>query len=412
MAMGLTDLQVSKTKPRDTRFELVDGNGLSLRITPNGLKVWQFRYRFNGIRRRMDLGHYPAISLAEARTRHGEAMQDLEHSIDPGRQALTEKHKLKAIPNFKDMILELWEAELRHKRSGIETKRLLEKDIVPHWGNRKVSEIKRRDIVLLLDGIAKRGPIIRNRVHSALTRLFNFSAERGVIEDSPCTRIRKLPETSKTRVLMDEEIKALWKALDLRNDKIDLFITSKLCLKLILLTGQRPGEICGMTWNELDLKNDVWTIPAARMKNNLEHKLPLTASVKKIIQQAKRIFGGDTPWVFPSPNKKAPLVQHSLSRAISRHHVEMGIEEEFTPHDIRRTMRTRLAGLNVPEFIAERVLGHKLEGMLAVYNQYDYLPEKRKALEAWEAKLKAILGIRKKAQRAKVISLKEARPHG
>ena len=409
--MSLTDLHVRKLVPRSTRFEVSDGNGLSIRITPNGAKTWIYRYRFNGIARRMTLGKYPAVNLAEARKRHSEAVFDLQHDIDPGRQAIAEKRKLKAVPNFRDVILELWEAELKHKKSGIETRRLLEKDVVPYWGNRKVSEIKRRDIVLLLDGIAKRGLIIRNRVHSALTRLFNFAAERGVIEDSPCTRIRKIPEVSKTRVLTDEEIKALWNALDLRNDKIDLFWTSKLCLKLILLTGQRSSEICGMTWDELDLKKDLWTIPAARMKNNLEHKLPLTASVKRIISQTKKIFAGNTRWVFPSPNREAPLIQHSLSRAVSRHYQEMGIDQPFTPHDIRRTMRTRLAELNVPEFIAERVLGHKLEGMLAVYNLHDYLPEKRKALETWEAKLDAILGVRKNVQKAEVISIVEARHH-
>ena len=406
--MGLTDLQVNKTRPRDKRFELVDGNGLSLRVTPNGLKVWQFRYRFNGVRRRMDLGHYPGIGLAEARSRHGEAMLDLEHGIDPGREAVAEKRKIKTVPDFKAMIAELWEAELKHKKSGIETKRLLEKDIVPHWGLRKVSEIKRRDIVLLLDGIAKRGPIIRNRVHSALTRLFNFAAERGVIEDSPCTRIRKIPEVSKSRVLTDEEIKLLWNALDLENEKIDLFWGSKMCLRLILLTGQRSGEICGMTWDELDFKNDLWTIPAARMKNNLEHKLPLTDSVKKILRQAKILFGDEISWVFPSPNRKGSLVQHSLSRALSRHIPEMGIEEEFTPHDVRRTVRTRFSELGVEEFIGERVLGHKLEGMLSVYNKHDYLPEKRKALEIWESRLRKIVGL--ETQKAKVIRM-EGRRH-
>jgi integrase len=257
------------------------------------------------------------------------------------------------------MIAELWEAELRHKKSGIETLRLLEKDIVPHWGLRKVSEIKRRDIIHL-DGIQKRGPIIRNRVHSALTRLFNFSAERGVIDDSPCTRIRKLPEKSKTRVLTDDEIVRLREALDLQNGTIDLYWASKMCLKLILLTAQRSGEICGMRWEDLDLENDLWTIPASRMKNNLEHKLPLTKSVKEIIEQARTIFGDESPYVFPSPNRKASLVQHSLSRALSRHLPEIGIEEEFTPHDIRRTVRTRFSELGVEEFIGERVLGHKL----------------------------------------------------
>jgi integrase len=408
--MGLTDLQIKKFVPRETRFEVSDGKGLSIRVTPNGAKTWVYRYVFQGIPRRMTLGGYPGISLADARERHAQAMQDLQRGTDPGAKAQEEKRKLKAAPAMKDLINELWETELKQKRSGAETYRLLEKDITPAWGKRKVSEIKRRDIVLLLDAIAKRAPITRNRVHSALTRLFNFAAERGVIEDSPCTRIRKSAEQNRSRVLSDEEIKALWQALNLENEEIDMFWATKMALKMILLTGQRSGEICGMRWEEVDFENGLWAIPATRMKNNLQHKLPLTASVENIIQQARRISSGKSPWVFPSPNRDAPLIQHSLSRAVSRHQKEMGIDEPFTPHDIRRTMRTRLAELNVEEFIAERVLGHKLEGMLAVYNRHDYLPEKRKALEAWEKRLKVIVGI--EIEKAQVISIEGGRRHG
>ena len=186
----------------------------------------------------MTLGSYPGITLADARQSHAEAMQDIQRGIDPGLKAKQEKAKIKSSPTFKDLIDEIWEMELKGKKSGPETLRLLQKDVIPAWGKRRVSDIKRRDIVLLLDGIVKRGaPIARNRVHSALTRLFNFGAERGVIEDSPCTRIRKLAEKSKIRVLTDDEIKTLWRALELETD-IPIFWTTKLALKMILLTGQ------------------------------------------------------------------------------------------------------------------------------------------------------------------------------
>jgi integrase len=392
--MGLTDLQVKKLVPRNTRFEVSDGKGLSIRITPRGVKTWIFRYQFNLIPRRMTLGNYPGIGLADARERHAQAMQDLQRGLDPGLKVREAKARLKAAPTMGDLVNELWETELKEKKSGSETLRLLKKDVIPSWGKRKVADIKRRDIVLLLDGIVKRGsPITRNRVHSALTRLFNFAAERGVIEDSPCTRIRKLTETNKNRVLTDAEIKLLWEALDLERKDIDIFWTTKMVLKMIFLTGQRSGEICGMTWNEI-LDRNIWVIPAARMKNNQEHKLPLTDTAKGIIEQARTLLGDRGPFVFCSPYRDKPIRPHSLSRAILRHREEMGIENPFTPHDIRRTVRTRLAELKVDEFIAERVLGHKLQGMLAVYNQYDYLPEKRKALETWEKRLQAIVGIK------------------
>ena len=409
--MGLTDLQVKKIVPRNGRFEVSDGKGLSVRITPNGTKTWVFRYQFKERPRRMTLGNYPVVGLADARELHAKAMQDIQRGIDPGQEAKERKKKFKAEPTMKDIIDELWKKELKNKKSGPETMRLLQKDVTPAWGKRRVSDIKRRDIVLLLDRIEERGaPITRNRVHSALTRLFNFGAERGIIDDSPCTRIRKLVEKSKTRVLTDDEIKLLWDALD-TEASTPIFLTTKLALKIILLTGQRSGEICGMTDDELDLEQNIWTIPANRMKNNQEHKIPLTDTMRRVIDQARGLFGdGESFFVFPSP-RHASIKPHSLSKAILRNRQDMGIQNPFTPHDIRQTVRTRLAELKIKEFIAERVLGHKLEGMLAVYNQHDYLPEKRQALEAWEKRLKTIVGVEERERNGNVISITEARSH-
>ena len=392
--MALTDLQVRKFKPQNRRFEVLDQAGLYVRVAPSGRKTWIFRYFFEGVPRRMQLGVFPGISLAEAREKHGSAMIKIQQNIDPGAELQAEKAKIKAAPNFQDLLDEIWKIELRHKKSGIQTKKLLEKDVLPVWNKRKVVDIKRRDIVILLDHIADRAPIVRNRVHGALSRVFNFAAERGIIDDSPCTRIRKLPEKGRSRVLTDDEIKALWNALDLENKDIDIYRVSKLALKMILLTGQRPGEICSMTWDEID-DQDFWTIPAERMKNNEPNRVPLCPLALEVLEQAKA-YSGNGNNVFPSSYKPGQAMTRSaLTRAISRHWSDMGIEEKFTPHDLRRTLRTRLAEIGVNEIVAERVLGHKLQGMMAIYNQYPYDLEKRQALTLWERRLREILGYSK-----------------
>lgn len=391
--MRLTDLSIRKLTPQETEFEVLDSRGLSLRVLPSGGKSWIFRYQFDGRPRRMSLGKYPGIKLAEARQKHGAALEDLQRGIDPGRKALEAKAKRKAAPTFNDLLAEFWEIELSKKKSGAAAKRVIEKDAVPAWGNWKVSDIKRRDIVILLDRVRKRAPTLGNRLHGYLSRLFNFAAERGVIEDSPATRIRKTPEKGRSRVLTDDEIKAVWKALDLENKKIDIYRVSKLALKMILLTGQRPGEVCGMTWAEID-EDDFWNIPAERMKNNEPNRVPLCPMALDVIEQA-RVYSGDCPFVFRSSYKpEEAMTRHALTRAVARHWSEFGVEK-FVPHDLRRTLRTRLAEIGVDDILAERVLGHKLQGMMAVYNRHAYDTEKRQALLKWERRLTEILEISK-----------------
>jgi integrase len=389
--MGLTDLHIRKLAPKKRRYEVSDGKGLSIRVMPSGAKSWIFRYQFDGTARRMTLGAYPGITLADARQKHGAAMADVQRGIDPGEQLIAAKAKRKAAPTFQDMLHEIWEVELQHKKSGMQTRKLLEKDAIPAWSRRKMADIKRRDIVLLLDKIRERAPIVANRVHGALSRLFNFAAERGVIDDSPCTRIRKTPEKGRSRVLADDEIKKLWAALDLENKDVDIYRVTKLALKLLLLTGQRPGEVAGMAWSEIE--GDFWNIPGNRMKNDQANRVPLCAMALEVIEQA-RAYSADGDFVFRSSHKPdKAMTRHALTRAIARHWSEMGIEKRFTPHDLRRTLRTKLAELGVSDIVAERVLGHKLQGMMAVYNRHAYDLEKRQALERWERRLQEILGF-------------------
>ena len=404
--MTLSDLQIKKLAPKKARFEISDGKGLSLRIMPTGTKTWVYRYMIEGTARRMTLGTYPAISLSEVREKHSKAMQEVERGIDPGHKKHAEKTARKAAPTVADLLEEFWEKELGQKKSGKEQKRLMIKDALPAWGSRKVGTITRRDAVLLVDDVRERAPITANRLQGVLVRMFNFAAERGILEHSPLAGMRKKPEQARKRVLTDEELRLLWATLDLDNKAMDIYRVSKLALKMILLTGQRPGEVCGMTWDEIDLEG-FWNIPAERRKGRVAQRVPLSGMTLEIIEQA-RTYSGESRFVFTSSHKdNEPMTSHALSKALLRHWQEIGFKESFTPHDLRRTLRTRLAEIGVDDVVAERVLGHKLQGIMAVYNRHSYDTEKRQALDKWARKLRQVVGI-EEPESGKVIELRRS----
>jgi integrase len=393
--MGLTDLMIRKLAPKNKRYEVSDGKGLAIRVMPTGAKSWIFRYNFEGVPRRMTLGGYPGVTLAQAREKHGAAMIDIQNGIDPGQQLQLAKAKRKAAPTFKDLLDEYWELELGKTPTGKERRRLVTKDAIPVWGKRKVVDITRRDAVLLLDNVRKRAPITANRLQGVLVRMFYFASERGIIEHSPLTGMRRQKEEPRSRVLSNDEINKLWTALDLENKDIDIYRVTKLALKMILLTGQRPGEIAGMKWSEIDDDNNTWTIPANRRKNSETQLVPLCNMALDVIEQA-RAYSSDGDHVFRSSHKPdKPISRQAMAKAINRHWSEMEIEEAFTPHDLRRTLRTRLTEIGVKDIVAEKVLGHKLQGIIAVYNQYSYDSEKRQALIRWEHRLSELLGNQK-----------------
>ena len=400
--MALTDLAVKKLKKRKKRYEVLDANGLYVRVMSSGAKSWVYRYNFDGKPRRMTIGAYPGISLAQARESHAMAMQDIQRGIDPGAELQREKAKYKAEPTVEDLLNEFWEMELKKTPSGKERRRLIEKDVLPTWGNRKASSITRRDAVLLIDKVRKRAKITANRVQGILVRMFNFAAERGILENSPLTGMRRTPEKSRDRVLDDSEIKLLWAAMD--NPELVIHRQTRLAMKMILLTGQRPGEVAGMRWDEID--GDWWIIPETRIKTRAgNHRVPLCPMALEIIEQAG-MLSSEIPFVFSSPFKLGQaLTVGSIAHSVRRNREKIGIKGHFTPHDLRRTLRTRLAEIGVSDVVAERILGHKLQGVLAVYNRHHYDIEKRQALEAWELKLKRILGL--EAEESKIIPMRK-----
>ncbi len=388
MQKNFTDRFLRTLKPPSSgRTEYYDQTvpGLTLRITATGAMTFALAYRTPGnpCKQKLTLGQYPTVPLAEARQRARQVLNDIANGKNPAAA----KQAIKTAPTVADLLTEFWERELSKKKTGAEMRRLLEKDALPAWGKRKVQDITRRDVVVLLDKVRDRGaPVTANRLLGRLTRLFNFACERGILEESPCTRLKKIEEHPRERVLTDTELAAFWQGLD--DTGIDP--GTALALRLILVTGQRPGEVSGMAWAEVE--EDWWTIPAKRTKNGREHRVPLTALAQTLLTQARKL-AGESAYVFPSPRlngRDKPLEVRSLSRAIDRKHAQLGLEK-FVPHDLRRSVRTRLAELGIDDVVAERVLNHTLQGIARVYNRHDYDMEKRAALETWSKRLQTLI---------------------
>jgi integrase len=414
--MKFTNASIKSLKNKSERYEKweTNGRGFGLRVSPTGKKVFLFMYRYFGMSRRMTIGVYPAVTLSEARAEHAKARLKLEKGVDPGRELVEKKKGERDSSTVKGLIDEYIDLYAKpKKRSWEEDSRMLKKDVLPRWGNRKASSIKKRDIVLLLDRIAARGAVVgANRVLRLLRTMFGFAVKRGILENNPCKDVETSNEEKpRERVLSEREINKVWFGLD----KAKMSDATKLAIRLLLLTGQRNGEIAGAEWKEVDLEKKWWTIPGARTKNKKDHRVFLAKMTIDALKKAKKL-SGDSDWVFPSI-KGNHLTPRAISRAIRNNAVarpkgqpkdkppygDFFKVDHFTPHDARRSVATMMAESGVDEFHISKVLNHAVSGITGkVYNRYQYDVEKQRAMEIWERKLRAMLFNEK----SKVVNLK------
>jgi integrase len=387
--MKFTDKKIQNLKPKSQRYEEWEGNGFGVRVTPRGVKSFVYLYRFEGKPRRLTLGTYPSITLADAHQAHAEAVKKLEQGIDPGAEAVAERGEERLAPTvatLTDEYLEKW-AKPR-KRSWREDERILKKDVLPEWGRRKVREITRRDVIRLLDRIVDRGAgIMANRTLATIRKMFNFAVSRDIVPVSPCLAVRSpAQEQRRDRVLTTDEIRALWHGLDGAKMMAE---GTKLALKLQLVTGQRKAEIVTAAWEEIDLTDKWWTIPPEKAKNKMAHRVPLSPLALELLQAAKNITG-DSPWIVPSPRAGKHVTPESIDHALRRPGLEpLGFS--FVPHDLRRTAASHMTGMGISRLVVSKILNHVERGITAVYDRHSYDLEKRQALDAWAHKLKSII---------------------
>ncbi len=377
-----------------------DLKGLGIRVAPSGRKTWVLMYRVRGDKRlrRATLGTYPILTLADARD---QARSDLSAAAK-GRDPASERKAERAAETFGELAEDYMRRYAKkRKRSWFKDRQALDRDLLPRFRHRKAANIKRREVIALLEEIADRGaPVGSNRTLEIIRRIYNWGIEQEIVTVNPCQRIKKVgTERRRERVLSDDEIRTVWAAFEDETPGMrDLF-------RLRLLTAQRPGEVSRMRWEDIDMASAWWTIPPEFSKNGLAHRVPLSAPAMEILRQVEG-YGNEVGWVFPSPTGKGPL--RAVWRAMRNIRKQSGVE--FVPHDLRRTAATRMTGdLGIARLTVAKVLNHVETGVTATYDRHTYDREKRQALEAWGQRLEEIVSGRAAAAVGNVVELPGAR---
>lgn len=376
--------------------------GFGVRVTSNGVKTFYLKYRHAGQYGRLNLGRYPSTTLAKARAKAHAALAALADGANPRGEdkARTEDLSFAAIL---DAFLENYCRHHNRASTAAETKRLLQVYFLPDWKKRLVTEITKADVAAALQPIMKRNaPSAARHAFAAARKLFNWCVEQGLVDDSPCRTMKPpVKAASRDRVLTDGELALIWQTSLEQGDTFGVVV------HLLALTAQRRGEVCGIAWDELDLKQGIWTIPGSRTKNHKPHALPLTKTAIGILKALPRFEG--TTLVFPARGKLDQAYtgyskgKRTLDQAINKRRQKTAsqlgktagdIQDlDWTLHDLRRTAATGMARLGVAPHVVERILNHStgtFGGVAGVYNRFQYLPEMRAAFELWEAHLTKI----------------------
>lgn len=393
MPRAFTAKSIETLKPDPKRRKEVPDpalSGLYLVVQPSGVKSWAVRYRHGGKTRKMTLGKWPILSLADARLAASEAFDAVEHGRDPGREKITAE-KARALDADRDtvdaLVTSYASRHLAKLKSGATVKRELERHAAEAWKGRDINTIQRRDVLDLLDSIVDSGrEVTANRVRAYLSGFFNWCIERGVVEVSPVAGVKPpAKEVSRDRVLSDDEIRWLWQACG------EVGQPWGPMTKLLLLTGQRRSEVSGMT--DREVTGETWHLSPDRTKNGKPHDVHLTDSALGILEGMERIKGS-SGYVFTTTGE-TPVSGFNKAQNRTAKHMELiaskdrgeAVEiQKWGFHDLRRTAATGMARLGIPVRVTEAVLNHTSGtggGIVAVYQRHDYADEKRNALEAW-----------------------------
>jgi integrase len=377
MRKALTNKTLEALKPQAKRYEVHDLHcpGMSVRVSAQGQKVFSVKFRYGLAQKRMRLGIYPRISLATAREKAIDIFRQVDEGIDPTKRRRTADMNVESI--CREFIR--LHAQPRNK-SWREAERILEREFISTFGQRDIREIKRFDVLELMDGARARGSGYQsNRILSQIRKLFNWCVERGIVEGSPIIGLKPLTkEVSRERALTDDEVQRLLRAC--RNDVYPF----RQFVPVLLATAQRRGELAEMRWSEIDFDEKVWVIPAERAKNGKQHYVPLSDFALDMLNEVPRFL--DCDYVFTT-TRHSPV--SGFSKMVRRLSEGSGTSD-WRLHDLRRTASTNLAKLGVAQPVTEKILNHVsgiVSGVAAVYNRYDYADEKRSALEKWGAQL-------------------------
>ena len=384
----LTAATVSRIKPPAAgQVDHFDAGypGLALRVSYGGGRSWVYFYRWYGKQRRLTLGPWPALKLAEARDAWRAARKRLSEGLEPTAAS--------AAPAGADLfgnVLEDWlNRDQGDNRSRDEVKRILHREVLPALRHLRIADITRGQIVEQIDVIADRGAVtLARRCHAHLHRLFRWSVGRGIIEASPMAYLPKPgAEVKRKRVLSDGELGLVWDAAQ----QIGWPMGS--AIQLLILTCARREEIGALQWREVNRARNEIHLEGERTKNGEDHTIPLSVAAQDLIDTIPRVAG--SPFVFTTTGN-TPI--SGWSRAKENIDKVMGARlhdcKPWRIHDLRRTGATGLERLGIKQQVVEALLGHiagSRAGVIGIYQRHTYEEEKRDAIEKWAGHIACLL---------------------
>lgn len=412
MSTRLTDLSVARLGPpaegRKTVWDAIVP-GLGVRMTANGAKSWVVKYRVDGKQIMETLGTVARIDgVTNARALARASIEKAERGENPveERRVEAKRAETNTVAAAVGRYLAHCDRTLKPK-TATEWRRIFEHDVLPRWGERPIAEITKADVLELVNDKAARRERKRQgmtdgaavQAGKMLTRLrtfFGWATANDIVTADPTAGVRRpAKEASRDRVLSDAEIAAFWQATEqLGNPFGRLF-------RLLLLTAQRESEVAGMRWSEIDLSGRTWTIPGSRAKNSKPHIVALNALAVETIEAVPRIAGQDLLFSgtgerpvsgFSSAKARLDSRMDALRENANDEPVEL---PPWTLHDLRRTATTGMARLGIAPHVADKVLNHTagtIRGVAAVYNRFEYLDERRTALDAWGRYIEGLIG--------------------
>ena len=355
-----------------------DGGGLYLRVTTTGSRNWIQRIQFRGRRHDIGLGAFPLVPLAEARERANENRRLSRSGGDP----LTAKRKA-AMPTFREATERTFEANRPHwksERGAAEWLQSLVSHAYPTLADRPVDEIDRADVLRALSPLSETKPDRARRLRRRIKSVLAWAQSFGFIDVNPAGEVidAAVPRAPKVKHFRALPFAEVGKALE-TIEACRASMAARACLRFLVLTAGRSGEVRGATWDEIDLERRTWTIPASRMKAGREHRVPLSGEALDVLERV-RMLRDESGLIFPAPTRRGrPLADATLGLAL-RH---AGLADRATVHGFRSSFRDWCAETGKPRELAEAALAHTVGRVEGAYFRSDLFEKRRALMEAW-----------------------------
>ncbi len=385
--MPLADITCKNAKPRTKPYKVADGDGMYLEVMPNGSRYWRLKYRVGGKEKRLVLGVYPEVTLAEARDKRADARKLLAAGIDPSVAKIERKYlTAQNTTNTFEAVAREWHQHNIEKWTSnyaSDILRRLETDILGVIGKRPIADISPLLMLETLKKIEKRGAHeMSRRAMQYCSQIFRYAIVTGRAERNPTADLKDALKPVKHGHFAALEAKDLPAFLcALKHNDARLFNQTRLAIRLMMLTFVRTGELIKSEWKEFNLDSGEWHIPAERMKMRRPHVVPLSKQAVEVLHQLQGI-SSNRDYVFASVAKPR---QHMSNNTILKALERLGYKGRMTGHGFRAlAMSTIKEKLGYRHEVVDRQLAHAQRNKVdAAYDRAQFLSERKKMMQEW-----------------------------